>query len=274
MKVRSGITLFALCLTGCNPMSVVDTPSGDAQVLSAARGCFDQGDYVCATKYYGKLSPVAGDTANAESAFELIAQYGATSGIFIKAVLAGGTNGGKLITKLADTLSLNAGQTARLAIFHAYQKAPTISDTKTQGLVRFITALTLTAEILGEAAQTPGKFQTTDLVVAPATCSAASAVFYMVAACNAPTGTKLITGTAAVSLPTATDAQVSGAPTLFLLNAALSEITNGLTQMQASGSLNSASGGFSAATTAIALLVGTDSPTYRGTLLSQGLGTE
>ena len=36
---------IALLNSGCNLFGGIDTPSGDAQLLSAARACFDQGDF-------------------------------------------------------------------------------------------------------------------------------------------------------------------------------------------------------------------------------------
>src|SRR4051794_31520633 len=109
-------------LSGCNFFSPLDKPSGDEQLLAAARACFDHGDYECASKYYGELSSSASDQAVSETAFELLAQSGATSSVFIKAVLDGDGNGGKIVTKLANSLISSAGQTSRLNIVHAYQK--------------------------------------------------------------------------------------------------------------------------------------------------------
>jgi len=274
VKILAGIAVFAFFGLGCNPLSVVDPPFGDSQILSKARGCFDRGDFVCATQYYAKLSGGAGDTGNSESAFELLAQYGVTSTVLMTAVTGGGSSGGKIITSLGGTLTTAApaGQTARLAFFHAYQKSLVIADPKTKGLIRFLTALALTSELLAENARTSGKIKQTDLVVDPTTC-AASAPLYISAGCAAPTGGTLITGTT-VTLTTATDTDMSGTPTLYMINAAIGEISAGLSQMGSSSSLGSSSSAFSSALIAIALVPGTDSPAYRATLVGNGIGEE
>ena len=45
-----------LVLQGCvNIFDPLDSPSGEAQLLSAARACFDDGDFACAREFYGKL---------------------------------------------------------------------------------------------------------------------------------------------------------------------------------------------------------------------------
>jgi hypothetical protein len=60
-------------LSGCNVFSVLDSPSGDAQLISAARACFDQGDFACARDNYSKLSDSSADIRASEEAFLALA---------------------------------------------------------------------------------------------------------------------------------------------------------------------------------------------------------
>jgi hypothetical protein len=267
-------------LTGCNVLSPFDSPSGDDQLLSAARDCFDRGDYVCASKYYAQVSSASSDTSNSESAFEILAQNGATSSVLTNAILSGTTDPGKLITRLAGVMTPYASATARLAVFHAYQKASLIVETHEQGLIRFLTSLTLAAEVFSEAAATQGIFQQTDLVIDPTTCLASAPTFGApggTPGCFAPSGSKLISGPGpSYRLTTATDSDISASPNLSIVNAAILEINNGLAQMQTSGGLSNSStfvDNLTAAANASLNIDPTDSPIYRGTLLQNGIGT-
>ena len=144
--------LFSLLLSGCNLYSSMDSPSGDVQVLSAARACFDKGDYTCASSYYAKLSTTFSDQENSELALLNLDQVGASAGTFLSAVVNGSGNAGSLITSLANGLNtfytaqlLNPngsrkGAATRLVIFHAYLTASAIQNPKLQGLIRFVSS--------------------------------------------------------------------------------------------------------------------------------------
>src|SRR4051794_21223325 len=86
-----GCVLSLSTLSGCNTFGFMDSPSGDLSTLAAARACFDGGNYTCASTNYAKLSSAASDDGNSESAFLLLAQYGAGSAVFMNAVTSGGS---------------------------------------------------------------------------------------------------------------------------------------------------------------------------------------
>ena len=268
------VSLLCIFLTGCNLYNSLDKPSGDTQILSAARACFDRGDFTCSANYYNQLSSSLSDQANSETAFEILAQNGSGSSVFMDSVLSGTTNGGKLVTTLAEYLTATASQSTRMALFRAYQKTLLISDTKTQGLIRFITATALLSEVLAEDAGQLGKLTQSDLVTNPTTCLA-SAPLYNSPSCGVPTGKKITTGTNTFSLPTATDSNISGSPTLILINAAFSEINAGLSQLGATGSIGSSAQSLATIFTAQPNLLSPgsqDSPAYRALLISNGIG--
>lgn len=273
MKQYLGIACLVFLLGGCNSYSFLDTPSGDAQLLSAARGCFDKGDYECASKYYSQVSGDSSDLANSEEAFEILAQNGMTVGIFMSAAIDGGSDSGVLITKIANALTPVAKKSTRLGIFHAYQKTSSIGDRHTQGLIRFITSISFLSEILAEDASTPGKLAKSDLVQNPVTCLASEPTFAS-SGCNPPAGKKIVTGQS-ISLPTATDTDISGpggAPTLYMINAAIEEISTSINQMQASGDIGSSSTSFSTAVLAAATFLSLSPSAYRGTLIQFNIG--
>jgi len=279
--MKKTLRITSLCIAsfhlgsilGCNAFSIVDPPSGDVEILDAARGCFDQGNYTCASQYYSQLSTASSDQANSEFAFEILAQNGITINIFMNAVISGTSNIGTLVTSLANALVANAGQTTRLNIFHAYQKMNLINNKNTQGLVQFITALSLTSEILAEAA-TGGSLHKTDLAINPTACIASVPAF-TAAYCDGPPGTKLTSGPALITLSTATDSQMSGSPNLHMVLAAIQEVNKGISSMQANGTLGSSTSTFAQAINAAGSSLGVDpadSPVFREALVNLGIG--
>jgi hypothetical protein len=266
-----GLTLGALL--GCNAFTSFDGPSSDPQLLEAARACFDRGDYDCASRYYGQLSTNSSDIANTEHAFALLSQSGMTAGTFISIVLNGVSSGGQLVTRLANSLIPQAKQATRLNIFHAYQKSLLINDTRTKGLVRFVTSIALLSEVLAEAS-THGALHKSDLVADATACAAASLLTYLITpGCLGPSGTTLTSGSAAITLTTATDTQLTGSPSLQMILAAITEVDAGISQMGTS-SLGSTTSSFATQllTNGVVNTDPTDSPIFRGLLISQGVG--
>lgn len=269
---RIGIVMmWATALGGCNFFKMIDPPSGDAQLLSAARACFDQGDFTCASRYYGMVSSSNSDQALSETAFELLNQNGVTAVTFMNAAVAGGSSAGALVTNLAGSLTGGAGETLRLALFRAYKTAAGIRDSSTQGLVVFITSMSLLAEILAEDATTQGTFKKSDFVLTPSSCTS----ILTVVPCGPPAADKLIDGGSAITLSTATESDMSGSPSLRMIDAAINEILRGVNQMGSTAKLGTASGSFASELIAAAAgNIGTPagSPVYRFTLLRLDVG--
>ncbi len=279
--IIAGIIALSSLFTGCNPYSVVDKPSGDIQTLSAARACFDQGDFTCSLNYYAQLSSAQSDQQNAETAFLLLAQNGAPITSYVNAVVNGSSSGGKLITLLSNSLTQTPSLTNRLAYFHAYQKNTAIIDTKSQGLVRFVASLALIAELLGEDASTSGNLLASDIVKNPTECLTnmnsnpiTFASLIPNTGCEKPTGKLLTTGSPLTSLDAITsDTSMSGTPTLYMIDAAINSAEAGLNQMDTSGSLGSTTLSFTQKVLQAGLSGGSgDSPFFRGTLILLGVG--
>jgi hypothetical protein len=276
--------LFLFLLTplngmiSCNIFSPVDPPAGDAQLLSAARSCFNQGNFDCAKKYYGQLSSNQSDEGNTEETLAVLAQLGLTADAFFSAIADHSGNFGSIIIPLINSFGSNVGQSVRLKIFQAYQNHTAIIDTQLSALVRFMTSIGLLAELFAEDASIPGNFQLTDFVLSPTRCAAATLNILDISSlsnCAKPSGKKIIDGTN-LTLATATSVTMSGNPTLYMINAALLEIYNSSTQIGASGSFGSSSvsqtntilqkaSGTNGLPSAIG--TGTDSPLYRQILI-------
>ncbi|MBI3534419.1 MAG: hypothetical protein HY072_02890, partial [Deltaproteobacteria bacterium] len=81
MNTRNLVSLLLFCsmfLVSCpNVFDPIDNPSGDAQLLSAARACFDKGDLACAKDNYGKITGTTdAEYAAAETAFTILEENG------------------------------------------------------------------------------------------------------------------------------------------------------------------------------------------------------
>jgi hypothetical protein len=282
---------FVLISAGCNTFAPLDSPSGDVQILAAARACFDQGDFQCAADKYHILelstSVTTLNQAYSEDAFEILAKNGITFSVFITSVIDSGGDAGALITKLAGVLRTNGvtnplvatNYPTRAALFEAYQKSLKMTAGRSRGLITFITATTLMAEILAEDAtgidttKKVGKLQQSDIVENPTTCLASSGNPPWTG-CTPPAGHNIIDGSTPITLSTATAADFTAAPSLQMILAAASEIQSGLSMMTSSGGIGSASG--SLATSILSQTIGTpaDSPLFRYTLISLGIGTK
>jgi hypothetical protein len=285
---RTAWVLLILLCTGCNAFAPFDQPSGDVAVLSAARACFDLGDFQCAAEKYRILELSTSSTitnqAYSEDAFEILAQNGVTFAVFMEIVLASNGNAGTLITQLAGVLRTNAAtnplRTAlypvRTALFGAYQKSLKITDDRSRGLLKFITATTLLAEILGEDAngvdttKNTGKLLQSDLVADPTTCLASAGIAPWTG-CTVPTGASIVDGTVAINLTTATT--LTGIPNLEMILAASSEMQSGLLLMTSAAGIGSAAATLVNRILAQTIGVPVGSPLFRYTLLKVGIGT-
>ncbi|HCM39629.1 MAG: hypothetical protein A2X97_13900 [Bdellovibrionales bacterium GWA1_52_35] len=214
-------------LSGCNLFDPLDSPSGDAQLLSAARAFFDQGDFAQAAEMYAKLSGDKADDVNADSAFRILDENGASMGQFMIAFGTGQGSMGTGFTKLADALiSSNgpAGKAKRLAILTAFQKTDLIQDPATRGMVRFATAAAMVAEILAEGASPTGLVPNDIANIAAICIDATPPGCAGNAACQGNL-TKFVTGTSLARLPASgTTSMSDDSPSFYVMNAALSEI--------------------------------------------------
>ena len=144
------LTLSLTFLSSCpNIFDPFDSPSGDAQILAHARACFDQGDYTCALRYYGRLAN--NESARADEAFVILDQNNLGVTAFAQAInIASGESVGSILTTLTEFAAPNAGVTKRNTLVNAYKKVAQINNTSLKGFVRFATAIAIAAEILAE----------------------------------------------------------------------------------------------------------------------------
>lgn len=277
MKITTLLSLAALLLSSSctfNIFDPIDGPGDDPdQLLSAARACFDNGDFECAAEFYGKLEGTTyGEQAAAEQAFAILDQNGAGMKAFMKA-LGGGGGGGAALTKMTNALLEEGGgsEARRLAIYEAYRQVDLIpNNAALRGLVRFIAAFATLAEMLAEEAGSDGVFAASDLVTNPGGCTSVVA-----AGCNPP-GSPVIQASAAtpdfITSPAPT-ASVGGLNTAnwASFNSLITAISHALSnEIGAGGSFSSVSD-FS---TAVSGFGTNDQQTYRFALISNGVGNE
>lgn len=185
-----------LGLSGClNVFSPFDKPGGDAQLLSAARACFDKGDFNCAQNYYSQLSSADADVKTEEQAILVLAQNGATMAQFMNFVgNLTDLNGGKAITIFANGMIPKAGLASREALWNAWQSYKNISNTDMSFFVQFIGALSLAAEIMAESAAGGSTVGQNDIVNNASSCTTSGCAAN--AACGAPSNGQLTEGPA------------------------------------------------------------------------------
>ncbi len=233
-----GIIVTALSLTSCNIFDPIDGPGSDnAQLLSAARACFDSGDYACAREYYGKISSPT-DQIKAEQAFLRLDPLGASIGSFMVALGSGGGSPGSIVTKVANSIGkVSPGEATRLEIYRAFNDADTLSATpQQQGLVRFIAAMSMVGAILSEGSFTRGNLKKSDLVVNATTCADANVGSCgSTAACDIRSDSAIKTGANPGGMNSTAETDFDSTPTIGMLRAALSEINPALTKMSATG---------------------------------------
>jgi hypothetical protein len=271
--------LAALALStsaGCNLFGPIDSPSGDAQLISAARACFDQGDITCARELYAQVSANHADISASETAFAILDENGVDMGAFVAALASeGGTNAGSsLLTGLANRLVARApNEASRLALYAAYEKVADIDNAPLRGLVRFVTSAALAAHMLAENAETagdPAVVDQEDLATNPSSCqSAGSGGCAASGGCAPPSGAIMALSGDAFDI---TDTAPEGTnPTLEMFDAAVSQIAQAMSsdELGAGGDLGGESGAFA---DAVAQSPVAAENCFRFTLLEQGIG--
>lgn len=267
-----GVAFFVLNAS-CNMFDPVDKPDGDEQILSEARACFDQGDIECAKEMYSQLSSAKADVAGTELAFALLEGAGVTMSTFMQAIPSG--QGGKGVTKMAELLYPGSAE-KRGKIFEAYRAAASIQSQELRGLIRFLAAFALVAEILGEQAGSGGLTKA-HIVRDPTVCinaTKASATACLTdPACSAPETSTLAAGApydfvngnlSAMDLST-------GNPTLGMIIGAMNAVNHAFqNELGASGKFKTGTGDF--ATTLLANDPVIQAPCLRYALISNEVG--
>lgn len=203
------LLLFApLTLTSCgNIFKGLSTPEGDEQLLVAARGCMDRGDYNCALEYYQALSNNFGDVKVNETSLAKLANANVFKMSDLIGALGSSRGDGTSFTTMGNTLASRgvANATNRLLIQQTYTDNAAISNTKLKAFSRFLSALSMLNIVLAEVAGTDQMLTASDLVADPGVCKAANST------------TCATTAAAACAIPSAPSSVVLG-----------SSLTNGL----------------------------------------------
>jgi hypothetical protein len=184
---RSLPVLAAVCgvvvgLSGCvNLFDPIDNPSGDEQILSAARAAFDKGDVAQARELYGKIA--GNEDAKAELIFVDMDGCGANIEAFGTA-LGTGTNAtaspGILFTVMAEKMVQAHGTSCLATLLSAYQRSRALTNTRLRGFVSFMAAMSIAGEVLAHnTGAQDGTLKKSDYVVeaaCPACAGSACAV--------------------------------------------------------------------------------------------------
>ena len=272
------LIILVTVLTGCNFFAGLDSPSGDEQLLSKARACFDQGDFDCARENYQAVSTNYQDIKNSETAFLILDEQGINLGTFLAAFASG--DGGSGLNELVNALVDGAGEEKRLAIFSALEMAGDIEQIELRGLVRFVSAMSLTAEILAEdagVASDSTKFTGNDFVEDAEECESLSQEqclldqFNGSGDCFAPADATIETGTV-IDSDDFSEEDFEGNPTLFQFDFAINQVNTALTsEVGAGGTFETGAGDFAEEITSEDIIENAPS-CYRKLLLELGVG--
>lgn len=170
------LAALALGAAACNVFDPLDSPSGEAQLLSKGYACLDQGDAACATEAFAAVAP-GNERVEAAEAFAIL--DGRSMGIreFISAFDLKNPSGGKALTNLANTLARAGQNTAatRQAFHEAFLKTQNITtQNQLRGMVRLVSAIGIAATTLAVDAGSDATFLPADLVDDPTNCNVGS----------------------------------------------------------------------------------------------------
>jgi hypothetical protein len=181
-------------LSSCNLLGFMDKPSGDAQLLEAARACLDKGDFTCARDYYQALSNSYADVKVSETSLTTLGE----NNIFFMAdlfeALGSGTGGANSLVTLAETLAARSktDATTRTTIQTIYANEAAITDSTLKAYSQLISSLSMFSSLLASAVGADGKLTASDIVIDPTACKAANCTTTVTTECNMPVGSSLV----------------------------------------------------------------------------------
>lgn len=227
--------LGAVSLSSClNIYGFADKPSGDEQILSAARACLNRGDFECAREHYQALSAAKNDIKVSETILTTLAENQVFSMADLINSLGSSRGGGESFAKMAEFIAARgkATRASRVLLSKAYQDANAIQSTPLKSYIQFVTSLAMFGAVLGTAV---GDNNTLDLLdlVADNSCYTDGGCFGN-AHCEVGNGLGLSSAiTAAADMSTSVDWDTATANLGQLLGAAnsaqlkLSELSSG-----------------------------------------------
>lgn len=196
------LALAPLTLTSCgNLFKGLSTPEGDEQLLVAARGCMDRGDYNCALEYYQALSSSYGDVKVNETSLAKLANANVFKMSDLIGALGSSRGDGTSFATMGNTLASRgvANATNRLLIQETFADNSAIVNPKLRAFSRFLSSLSMLNIVLAEIAGTDQILTAADLVANPTACKAAdsSACATTAAAdCAKPASSAVVLGSA------------------------------------------------------------------------------
>jgi hypothetical protein len=233
-RVFGGIAILGLALfglTSCNLWGGIDKPSGDAQLLSAARAAFDNGDFAKALNYYQQLSASDNDVKLAESAFVNLASAGANIANFAGAFGNGkNISVGPALATFAGEMLPFVGTANRTIIFNAFQSYQNINDINLRPLVQFMGSMAMAAIVLAEdIPASDNAYHIADVCPSTGTPPCGAGVLGVSQAAGATiNGGGTMTG--------ATVAEFQGTASLSMFNAAMRDVLTAVNNIGVSGS--------------------------------------
>ncbi len=186
--------LTVIFLSSCNLFAFVDKPSGDAQLLDAARACLDRADYQCALDYYKQLSNSFIDVKISETSLTNLANKNIfkMSDLFIS--LGSDTGNAGSFSFLSETIAIRGKITAadRAIIQNAYADSSLITNETIRNYMQFITSLVMTNHLLASSVGADGKLTASDIVKNPSVCLRVGNVNCNRVECEKPDGSALV----------------------------------------------------------------------------------
>jgi hypothetical protein len=200
--LRPLLFILPFTLTSCgNLFKGLSTPEGDEQLLSAARGCMDRGDYNCALEYYQALSSSQGDVKVNETSLAKLAQANIFKMSDLIGALGSSRGSGASFTSMGNTLAARGvtGATQRALIQQTFADNNAIINTKLKAFSKFLSSLSMVNIILAELAGADQVLTAADIVTNPTACKAANSTTCATTAaadCAKPAASAVILGTA------------------------------------------------------------------------------
>lgn len=160
-----------------NVFDPIDNPSGEGQLLSAARAAFDKGDMATARELYGKVGT---ETATAELIFVDLDSCGADIGAFASALSKGADSEsapGIMLTVMGEHMNSHVTPACFATLLQAFKTARTITDVNLRGFTSFLAAIAIAGEVIGSntGIAADGLLQQADIFTNPTTCVASCA---------------------------------------------------------------------------------------------------
>ncbi len=189
--------LVLFTLSACNLYGGLDSPSGDAQRLDAARACLDDNDYPCALDHYRALSDSFADIRINEISLTQLAQAQVFSFADLISSLGTSLGNGRTFSSMAELIASRNVATAanRVLIQQTYANNSAIAQgnagSKLRAFSRFISALAMYNTVLASAVGADGILTASDIVQDPTLCAADSNPATIPVSCAEPSGTTM-----------------------------------------------------------------------------------